>query len=89
MSGTTGPSWRAVDLGGVGAVEVRGPTLRDAVGVDTSDLAWWHRCVRTPGSEQPWTREQLLDLPVQAANELANEVMQARPTQPPSGGSGG
>jgi hypothetical protein len=44
--------------------------------------------VRHVGGE-PMTRDELLDLPVAAANQLAGEVMRARPTQPPSGGSGG
>lgn len=85
---TNAPSWRRVDLDGVGAVEVRAVTLRDTVGIDTSDPAWFHKAVRHAGGEQ-LTRDELLDLPVAAANQLAGEVMRARPTQPPSGGFGG
>lgn len=82
-------SWRSVDLDGVGAVEVRVPTLRDSLGMQPGDIAWWHACVRRAGAASPMTRDELLDLPVAAANALAAEVMQARPTRPPTGGSGG
>lgn len=83
-----GPSWRRVDLDGVGAVEVRAVTLRDTVGIDVTDPAWFHGVVRHPGGET-FTRDELLDLPIAAANQLASEVMQTRPTRPPNGGSGG
>lgn len=88
MNGS-GPSWRTVDLQGVGALEVRVPTLRDSLGVDGTDVAWWHRCVRWPGASEPLTRDELLDFPVASANALAAEVMKAPFTEPPSGGSGG
>lgn len=89
MTAAATTSWRTVDLPGVGPVEVRVPTLRDSVGMQPGDLAWWHGCVRRPGAEQAFTRDELLDMPVSAANRLAEEVMRPHPTEPPSGGSGG
>jgi hypothetical protein len=79
--------WRLVDLDGVG-VEVRPVTLRDVAGQDVTDPSFIHRCVRHPGGET-WTRDEVLDLPVAAANALAAEVMKSRPTSAPSGASGG
>jgi|DEB19_MinimDraft_3_1074340.scaffolds.fasta_scaffold32458_4 hypothetical protein len=88
MSGTTGPSWRALHLDGVGAVEVRRPTLRDIAGASDKDPAWWHGCVRIDG--QPLTRDQCLDLEADIANALAQEVAKPRshPSQAPSDGCG-
>jgi hypothetical protein len=77
-----------VDLDGVGAVEVRAVTLRDVEGLDMSDRAWWHVAVRGVDGAKV-DRDWLLDLPISAANQLAEEVMSSRPTQPPKGGSGG
>lgn len=84
----TGPSWRLVDLDGVGTVEVRPVTLRDTVGVDVNDPSWFHVLVRHPDG-RPFTRDDVLDLPLEAANQLAQEVLHQRPTRPPNGGSGG
>lgn len=81
------PSWRRVDVDGVGAVDVRPVLLRDTVGIDLSaDPAWFHVVLRH-GDGRPFTRDDLLDLPVSAANALAQEVMQTRPTQRPSAAS--
>lgn len=80
-------SWRMVHLDGVGAIEVRRPTLRDICDVQPGDQAWWHRCVRRNGAAM--SRDEVLDLDVEVAAALAAEVTKARPTQPPSGGSGG
>lgn len=82
------PSWRRVDLEGVGALEIRPITLRDTVGVDVNDPSWFHVVVRHAGGE-PLTRDEVLDLPIAVANALAQEVMAPRPIQPPNGGSGG
>jgi len=84
----TGPSWRRVDLDGVGAVEVRPVTLRDTVGVDVNDPSWFHVVVRHADG-RPFTKDDVLDLPLEAANTLAQEVIRPRPTQPPTGGFGG
>jgi hypothetical protein len=84
---TSSPSWRQVDLDGVGAVEVRPVTLRDTVGADVTDPSFIHKCVRHVGGEV-YTQDEILDLPVAAANALAGEVMKARPTSAPSGASG-
>ena len=81
------PNWRRVDLDGVGAVEVRAVTLRDTVGADVSDPSFIHRCVRHPDGAG-YTRDEILDLPVGAANQLAAEVMKARPTSAASAASG-
>lgn len=83
-----GPSWRRVDLDGVGAVEIRPVTLRDTIGVDATDPSWFYVVLRHAGGD-PFTKEELLDLPLEAANLLAQEVLRPRPTQPPNGGSGG
>lgn len=82
------PSWRSVDLGAVGAYEVRRPTLRDVTGAQNGDPAWWHACVRRNGVVL--SHEECLDLEVELANALAVEVMKPKPnpTPPPSGGSG-
>jgi hypothetical protein len=40
---TSSPSWRRVDLDGVGAVEVRPVTLRDTVGTDVTDPSFIHK----------------------------------------------
>jgi hypothetical protein len=85
---SSSPSWRLVDLDGVGAVEIRPVTLRDTVGADVTDPSFIHRCVRHPGAEV-YTRDEILDLPVAAANQLAAEVMKPRPTTAPSGAFGG
>lgn len=82
------PSWRSVDLGAVGAFEVRRPTLRDVTAAQGGDPAWWHACVRRDGTVL--THDECLDLDVEVANALATEVMKPRehPTQPPKGGFG-
>lgn len=77
--------WRAVDLEGVGAFEVRRPTLRDTATASAEDLAWWAPCVRRDGVEM--TRDEVLDLDADVAAMLAREVVKKRPTAPPSGGS--
>lgn len=84
-----GPSWRTVHLDGVGAVEVRRPTLRDITGAQANDVAWWHGCVRIDGKEL--TRDECLDLDSEIANQLAQEVAKPRshPSQAPSGACGG
>lgn len=74
-------------LDGIGDVEVRRPTLRDVSGAQPGDQAWWHACVRRRGVAL--THDEVLDLDVEVAAALAAEVTKARPTQPPSGGSGG
>lgn len=85
---STGPSWRRVDLDGVGAVEVRAVTVRDTIGVDLSDPGWIHAVVRHVDG-RPFTRDDVLDLPLSAGNALAQEVMDSHPTQRPSAASGG
>jgi len=85
---TTTPSWRALDLDGVGAVEVRRPTLRDTVEAKTDDPVWWVRCVRWRDTQAPLTRDEVLDMDAACAGALAQEVIRPRPIQPPSGGSG-
>lgn len=77
------PKWRAVELPGVGAVEVRRPLLRDTAEATGGDVAWWHRCVRLNGVEM--TREQVLDLDAEDAATLAKAVMEKRPTVAPPG----
>jgi hypothetical protein len=76
--------WRQVDLEGVGAFEVRRPTLRDTAAATPDDIAWWATCVRRNGV--PMTRDEVLDLDAEVAGMLAREVVRKRPTAPPSGG---
>ena len=64
-----------------------GAVVSVRVGADVTDPSFIHRCVRHPGAEV-YTRDEILDLPVAAANQLAAEVMKARPTSAPSGASG-
>jgi len=79
--------WRSVDLEGVGAFEVRRPTLRDTQSAAPDDLAWWAVCVRRDGVQL--TRDEVLDMDAEVAGMLAKEVVAKRPTSPPSGGSSG
>lgn len=81
------PSWRSVDLGAVGAFEVRRPTLRDVTAAQGGDPAWWHACVRRDGTVL--SHEECLDLDVEVANALATEVMKPRPTTAPASGAPG
>ena len=78
-------SWRPVDLDGVGAIEVRRPTLRDSVGADGADVAWWAVCVRRNGVVL--TRDDVLDMDVSDAKAIVAEVMKPRPTSAPSSGA--
>ncbi len=85
---TNQPSWRPVDLDGVGAVEVREVRVRDTVGIDLADPGWIHVLVRHADGT-PFTRDEVLDLPLAAGNALAQEVLQTHPTRRPSAASGG
>lgn len=84
---TYGPSWRLVNLDGIGDVEVRRPIVRDMANATSGDQFWWHVCVRRNGREM--TKDEVLDLDVEIAAAIATEVTKPRPTRPPSGGSGG
>jgi len=81
------PNWRLIEIDGVGPIEIRAVTLRDTVGADVTDPSFIHTCVRHPGGAG-YTRDEILDLPIGAANQLAAEVMKARPTSAASAASG-
>lgn len=81
------PQWRRVTIDGIGEVEVRNPTIADAVKIPAA--GWWINAVRcTDGSPLLPEGMDVKELDAMVANAIAEAVMAGtdRPTQPPSGG---
>lgn len=85
LAGLT-PKWRSVTVEPVGALEVRSPTVSDALRAPAP--GWWTRCVRMPDGTPAFPPDfDATQLDAQFAARLQEAVFgTANPTEPPSGG---
>jgi len=85
LAGLT-PQWRAVTVDPIGRVEVRSPTVSDAMRAPAP--GWWMRCVRMPDGTPAFPADfDATQLDAQFAARLQEAIFnQPNPTEPPSGG---
>lgn len=83
------PRYRQVNLDGIGQVQVRRPTYGEMLRAAT-DQNVLEACVQLPGGQPLFGPDgpRLTEIDHEIAVGLIAEVMRARPTQPPSGGTG-